>query len=819
MDTISVPFLTANAATQANAVRANELLSTFNQYAAQIKVLSLDCFDTLLWRNVAEPTDVFFNLAERPIFKKLKLSKAMRMTAESLSYKLNAIKCNATQATLKEIYQICFPNASQELIDQYVEEELALEMESCYVFPPIIALIRAAAAKNIKVIIVSDTYFEKSQLTRLLKSKLPADLFPALSDIFCSCDYGKAKAAGLFHSVLQKIRVAPQAILHIGDNPTADSAAPLQHNMHAIQLLHHEESVHELLRMRAVAASLFDPSIRVSRPLCSLFHALFAMQLNQVTPENLIGYVTAGPIFYAFSRFILEKIAKIKQTGKQPKVLFLMRDGYLPSLVCETVAGQAVGTRIRISRFVSYAASFRKKDDVERYLAQNVQSLRFESLCRQLLLPEKMSAPIVKRISEKNNAIAEFCQWVLQESVLTTIFVASTAYRKRLIHYLEKEIDLKPDDTLLFVDLGYTGTTQNKLSPILKEEMNVDVIGCYLLSLNTHENVEMQTTRCGLFDSTVYDNNALVMLVTYIAMFEQICTSNESSVVDYNAEGQPIFSDVVLNAGQQNKLAAIQAEAIRFAQDALTFSQETGIKLESSALRDVAASHLCQFIFFLTQNAREYLESFQFELNLGTKDILQLIDVSKGLTNLRRRGWLHSLKDNDQDRRMNYPAEWRAINYNLTLGLMMEHRFDIKIALNDLSQQREKISVMITDGQQVSNLHFDALPTYDGYFSMLIPIVNAHCEVGICFGQRYQWIEIESANLIKLEHLYGYKELEHTQDASSYFAVKKMRMRGEGIFESESEEGMLIFVPKAAQIQFNKEMHILQIVFRPLKKI
>ena len=36
-----------------------------------IKVLSLDCFDTILWRGVAQPTDVFFAMCNDPLFKKL----------------------------------------------------------------------------------------------------------------------------------------------------------------------------------------------------------------------------------------------------------------------------------------------------------------------------------------------------------------------------------------------------------------------------------------------------------------------------------------------------------------------------------------------------------------------------------------------------------------------------------------------------------------------------------------------------------------------------------------------------------------------------
>src|SRR6185437_8183500 len=94
--------------------------------------------------------------------------------------------------------------------------------EACYAFSPIIELIRLAHSKQIKIIIVSDTYLNKAYLTRLLASKLPADVMSMITEIFCSCDYYYSKTTGLFKSVLTKMNIAPHTVLHIGDNPTAD---------------------------------------------------------------------------------------------------------------------------------------------------------------------------------------------------------------------------------------------------------------------------------------------------------------------------------------------------------------------------------------------------------------------------------------------------------------------------------------------------------------------------------------------------------------------------------------------------------------------
>ena len=96
-----------------------------------------------------------------------------------------------------------------------------------------------------------------------------------------------------------------------------------------------------------------------------------------------------GLLMYTFARFIVDEIEQMKSAGKQPKVLFLMRDAYLPSIVCEALTGQALGKRVHISRFAAYAASFRTTNDVEQYLVDVVKSNRFREISHQLLLPEK----------------------------------------------------------------------------------------------------------------------------------------------------------------------------------------------------------------------------------------------------------------------------------------------------------------------------------------------------------------------------------------------------------------------------------------------
>src|SRR5262249_9285601 len=69
--------------TATNQVRPFELLDALAARADKIRILSLDCFDTLLWRRAATPQDVFFDLARRPAFAALGLSARLRAQIET----------------------------------------------------------------------------------------------------------------------------------------------------------------------------------------------------------------------------------------------------------------------------------------------------------------------------------------------------------------------------------------------------------------------------------------------------------------------------------------------------------------------------------------------------------------------------------------------------------------------------------------------------------------------------------------------------------------------------------------------------------------
>ena len=111
-------------------------------------MLSLDCFDTLIWRNVHKPADRSGSRFGRPSRQRVRTSAAR--TQASLAARRNEV-------TIEEIYTALLPSAKDEERQAYLARELEAEAQHCYAFEPTAALIREAKARA-EVAVVSGTY-------------------------------------------------------------------------------------------------------------------------------------------------------------------------------------------------------------------------------------------------------------------------------------------------------------------------------------------------------------------------------------------------------------------------------------------------------------------------------------------------------------------------------------------------------------------------------------------------------------------------------------------------------------------------------------
>ncbi|HEX4457778.1 MAG TPA: HAD family hydrolase, partial [Polyangia bacterium] len=535
---------------------------------------SLDCFDTLLWRRTAEPMDVFFDMQKSAAFAARGYTARQRALSESSARQLMRVRKQRGEVALADIYRAAFPEIGADELRALAAAELDAEKAACYAFPPVVELIRKAKQKSLRVVVVSDTYFGEDELRALLQSCLPADVYAMIDSVFSSSDHGRGKTEGLFHAVLERLKVPAAATVHLGDNRAADLVAPRAHGMFARLFVQQGDNEAELLRLQGSAASMLLPELRRDQPMPSPFRPVLALTpAGQSTGGDFLGYAGAGPILYSFARFVLDEVAALRAQGKRVKPLFLLRDGHLPQLVCDAVAGHSVGHAMAVSRRVAFASTFRSAVDIERYLSRFGTAERADAIARQLLLNEAETRALEEKLVGATSPNQTMAQWLLRPAMVQTIVERSTAERQKLYRYIERTCGLERGDTLMFIDLGYEGTAQRQLEPVFAEERGVDIIGRYLLASPIPGG---QTTRKGLVDVAWCDQRAIATLVRYIAVVENICTSDGGSVIGYTDEGAPITAPILVDRAQLHKLAGVQARCVQFARDCEALFAATG---------------------------------------------------------------------------------------------------------------------------------------------------------------------------------------------------------------------------------------------------
>lgn len=789
--------------------RAGELIGKLDELRGEIQRLSLDCFDTILVRDVAEPVDVFFDLARSEPFARLGFEAKLRVEAEGRARGYAMLRRGSLEVKLPEIYRAAFPALTDDEVSALARAELAAEKRACSAFGPTVELMLAARERGLPIVIVSDTYLSEPELRELLAACIPPEALAAVEHIFCSSEYGRAKGVGLFKDVMKKLALPPRAVLHVGDHPASDLGAAHFEGLHAVQLVRHDAAVERACRTHALAMGLVAPEVRRDRSLPQPYAALFAEAVGLETPVAQLGFVGAGPVLYAFGHFLLRSLAELEAAGARPKPVFLLRDAFLPHRVCAELCGKEVGPLASLSRFAAYAASFRAKEDVERYLARSAGSGRLDAMARQLLIPPHVAERIVKAAKRHAQPVVEFARRVLEPSVLASIFAQSKAYRARLYRYLERRVKLERGDTLVLVDLGYEGTAQRELGPVLADELGVTVTGRYLMAARVPG---WEQTRSGLFDPSWCDDRVTAALVPHIALLEDICTSDDASVVDYTNDGEPVFDTKVIAPEQYERVKQIQAEVLRFAREAEAHFERSGKRPDPATQRMTALAALTRLLFFPGEDELACLEGFRLDMNLRTLDSFELFDREQGLEALRRKGAFF-MQPGMKMLRTNYPLELRGAGIELSLSLFAQRRFTLNLGLDDVTLRREALQLLLVGPRGSGVTTAEARATHDGYFSLVIPM-NAGFKVGVLFGRRYAYVQLHSVELVPTNALYAPDGDAPVLDASSSVTADGMRAAGGGLFECLTDAAFILIAPD--QYPPSKHGVACRIVFRPV---
>ncbi|WP_418184849.1 HAD-IA family hydrolase [Aliarcobacter vitoriensis] len=281
-----------------------------------IKYISFDIFDTLVFRKINQPVDIFEIMANykyiKNIFGKNNNFKELRIIAE----KVARDKSSEKEIALNDIYRE-FEYLSKKQQNRLIKLELKVEKENLFINYHIEKWIDLALQHGKKIIFISDMYLNKEQIKKVILNRLIN--FKKIEEIFVSSDIKRTKYDGdIYNYILSKCNINSSQILHIGDNLLSDIS---QANEIGISTIFYKPNYFYLEQLRHEKSYyLFSQKTVSYRNLASLN--------NPYKNEKYkffynFGATICGPIFWEFSHWLIN----ICLENRLFNIGFILREG------------------------------------------------------------------------------------------------------------------------------------------------------------------------------------------------------------------------------------------------------------------------------------------------------------------------------------------------------------------------------------------------------------------------------------------------------------------------------------------------------------
>jgi predicted HAD superfamily hydrolase len=547
-------------------------------------VLSLDIFDTVLWRRLPRPTDLFGIVGSRlrasgrcPTWVTDATFRRMRIDAERTARKSR--DALGTEVSLFDIWRAMPANVfAGARLEELVDVEVETERDFTVVDLDIAEVVQMAGKHDIPVVLVSDTYFTQDHLSYLLDRPELGGLRHART--FRSHQHGKDKGSGLFEIVLQELGHSPEQLVHIGDNEQADVEVPSELGIRTVHYRRLDESFEIVLEREREPIEPFGACANLDERhgdfgLTSLrAKTLQSRQPLSSAPANTawrFGASVLGPVLTGFAEWVADwAVANGVRTLWCP-----MREGELLSQLVNNAARarglDLVAKPIWLSRHVTSLASVDNfdTDSIHEFIRRSYQL----SVRQMLAILELRAGEVPALVGEldtviDNGDIAEKVSVALTESphLRNRINVMVTAARERLIRSLRTAGALDQPEMAL-VDLGWGATIQFQLAKALRVAgIDVTPSGLYLATDDRSARVYLAGLRAeGYLAQAGHPREIAAPIVRSPEVLEQCVNAVCGSLIGFTEDGEPVLgkstesnSQVVERKAAQDGILAFQ---------------------------------------------------------------------------------------------------------------------------------------------------------------------------------------------------------------------------------------------------------------------
>lgn len=427
----------------------------------RFKYISVDLFDTLMYRSVSKP-ELVFDLVEREYNRKnsklITGFRKRRIKAEALARK----KVHYNEVTIDEIYDEL--DCSCEIRNKLENIEKYMEVTTCSKNQVMVDFIKQCHIRGQKIFVTTDMYLDRDTIEKILhKIEVKYDR------LFISCEMKKTKLSGeLFEVILDDLKISPSEICHIGDNPKTDIESPRKYGIQSFERVTRINNI----ELYCSKKNTLDEDI---------LNTFVQKHLESIVDERekiqaRIGYSIIGPLLYDFCSWV----KNISQEEQANKIAFVAREGYLIKLAYDIicVSEDASTEYVRLNKNMIRWPSLYKNPIVEqfvssipyreKYSGEELARLLFISpqFVEQLLLDNGFSTGNVQRLDFKTTEFKTVFEKIIEHEK-----VEMCEQYELFIRYL-KQIEAIDKKTLL-VNNSVNGSAQRSI----KSLVNNNIIG------------------------------------------------------------------------------------------------------------------------------------------------------------------------------------------------------------------------------------------------------------------------------------------------------------------------------------------------------
>ncbi len=516
--------------------------------------LSIDIFDTLLFRHCRSPIDAFgFMQQHKHVTEVTEFFVDFRVAAERLAREDGAAK-GEEDVSLDEIYG-CFKeltNCTTEQAEAIKAVELQTELD--ILSPTTFGqnLINHVRQAGKRFIITSDMYLPQSFLEDLLRAKG----ITGYERVLVSNEQGRTKHMGsLFQDVIDHFEVESDKILHIGDNKFADGKMAA-----AAGLQTYVVPASKDLPARSPKPKRHSHLLAGQMPISQVFIANY-LETHHYDARTLdFRKLSDDEYFEAFGAVILAPIITslmiwmkrhMDRRGIE-RIVFLARDGYFPKAVFELLwpAGIETSYIAASRRLLTLPFTLLDPDTIHGMFDS---TLKGSATLNEFLSKIAAGAQLIALYDESSIKLSDTLNRKKRRAVMKVlkdnpkvVYESFAEERTTLTKYYRKAFPANSRSAIF--DVGWRGSLQRSINQITED--NARISGFYFGTSSTAANIlrrqgadyECYTSENGL------PKHKLPWAEDFRDIVEFLCSADHGSVmrVTENADGEMIWemSDV-----------------------------------------------------------------------------------------------------------------------------------------------------------------------------------------------------------------------------------------------------------------------------------